>query len=112
MRRFVEEEAQRQQNMEDITVRALPQLDENAKPDSIENDWITNFFAKCRIVSGNEMQELWSRILAGEANVPGTYARRGPSISFRTSIKPTLICSPSSASFVKVDWRNDAVGGR
>ena len=74
--RWIEEEAQRQKNMEDITAKALPQLNENAKPDSVENDWIVNFFDKCRIVSDNEMQDLWSRVLAGEANAPGTYSKR------------------------------------
>lgn len=75
-RRWIEEEAQRQKNIEDITTKALPQLNENAEPNSIENDWLINFFDKCRIVSDNEMQELWSRVLAGEANAPGTYAKR------------------------------------
>ncbi len=75
-RRWIEEEAQRQKNIEDITAKAVPQLNENAKPDSIEDDWIVDFFDKCRIVSDNEMQELWSRILAGEANAPGTYSKR------------------------------------
>lgn len=74
--RWIEEEAQRQKNMEDITAKALPQLNENANPGAIENDWIVNFFDKSRIVSDNEMQNLWSRILAGEANVPGTYSKR------------------------------------
>ena len=62
--------------MEDITAKALPQLDEKAAPDSVENDWLVNFFDKSRIVSDNEMQELWSRVLAGEANTPGTYSKR------------------------------------
>lgn len=74
--RWIEEEAQRQKNMEDITAKALPQLDEKAAPDSVENDWLVNFFDKSRIVSDNEMQELWSRVLAGEANTPGTYSKR------------------------------------
>ena len=75
-RRWIEEEAQRQTNIESITAKALPQLNENANPDSIEDDWIVNFFDKSRIVSDNEMQDLWARILAGEANAPGTYAKR------------------------------------
>ena len=62
--------------MEDITAKALPQLNEKATPDSMENDWLVNFFDKSRIVSDNEMQELWSRVLAGEANTPGTYSKR------------------------------------
>ncbi len=74
--RWIEEEAQRQKNMENITDKALPQLNENAKPDSVDNDWIVNFFDKCRIVSDDEMQGLWSRVLAGEANAPGTYSKR------------------------------------
>ena len=76
MHRFIEEEAQHQKNMEDVTAKALPQLDEQTNPDSMENDWIVNFFDKSRIVSDSEMQDLWSRILAGEANAPGTYAKR------------------------------------
>ena len=74
--RWIEEEAQRQKNMEDITAKALPQLTEKATPDSMENDWLVNFFDKSRIVSDNEMQDLWSRVLAGEANTPGTYSKR------------------------------------
>ena len=74
--RWIDEEAQRQSNMEEITAKALPQLDEKAAPDSVENDWLVNFFDKSRIVSDNEMQELWSRVLAGEANTPGTYSKR------------------------------------
>ena len=86
-RRFIEEEAQHQKRMEDITAKALPRLDENAKPDSIENDWLVNFFDKCRIVSDNQMQELWSRILAGEANSPGTYSKR--TVNFLSDLDKT-----------------------
>ena len=74
--RFVEEEAKRQGNIENITSKALPQLDDISDPSQVEDDWITNFFDKCRIVSDNEMQNLWSRVLSGEANVPGTYSKR------------------------------------
>ena len=76
MHRFVEEEANRQKNIEDITAKALPQLNDKADPSKVEDDWITNFFDKCRIVSDKEMQMLWSRVLAGESNSPGTYSKR------------------------------------
>lgn len=76
MHRFIEEEAKKQVNIEQITSQALPQLEENAKPESIEDDWMTNFFDKCRIVSDQEMQSLWSRVLSGEANAPGSYSKR------------------------------------
>lgn len=76
MHRFIEEEAKKQDNIEQITDQALPQLDQKSKPESIEDDWITNFFDKCRIVSDKEMQSLWSRVLSGEANAPGSYSKR------------------------------------
>lgn len=85
--RWIEEEAQRQKNMEDITGKALPQLDENATPESVENDWLVNFFDKSRIVSDNEMQNLWSRVLAGEANAPGTYSKR--TVNFLSDLDKT-----------------------
>ena len=74
--RLIQEEAKRQENMEDIIDKAMPHLNEEAKPDAMEDDWIANFFDKCRIVSDTEMQSLWARVLAGEANAPGTYSKR------------------------------------
>jgi len=74
--RFIEEEGKKQLNMEGITQRALPLLEEKSDPGKVATDWITNFFDKSRIVSNNDMQALWSRVLAGEANAPGTFSRK------------------------------------
>jgi len=74
--RFLVEEAQKQRNIEAITQQALPLLNEESDPRNVDNDWIANFFDKSRIVSDNEMQILWARILAGEANAPGQYSKR------------------------------------
>src|SRR5437868_4297662 len=71
--RFLNEEAKKQKNIEDITQKALPLLNEDSKPSEIEDDWITHFFDRCRLVSDDELQSLWSRVLAGEANSAGTY---------------------------------------
>lgn len=74
--RLAEEEVKKQANMESILSQTIPQLADGAKPDNLDNDWITNFFDKCRIVSSKEMQVLWAKVLAGEANTPGTYSKR------------------------------------
>lgn len=74
--RFVSEEAKKQQNMESVIQGALPHLSESSDPSNIEDDWITNFFDKSRIVSDAEMQKLWSAVLAGEANEPGRFSQR------------------------------------
>ncbi len=76
MHRFVEEEANRQENMEEITKKSLPHLNDESNPDQMEDDWITNFFEKSRIISNDEMQGLWAQVLAGEANSPGTFSKR------------------------------------
>lgn len=76
MARFFAEEAKKQNNMEAITSKALPEVTEQAKPDQVEDDWITNFFDKCRLISDEEMQSLWARVLAGQANSPGRYSKR------------------------------------
>ena len=74
--RWLKEEAIHQRNMEDQTTKAIPLLNDDADPGVMEDDWIANFFAKSRIVSDSEMQELWARLLAGEANSPGTFSKR------------------------------------
>ena len=74
--RFANEEMTKQINMEEVIGKALPGLDDNANPEAMENDWILNFFDKCRMVSDNEMQQIWAGILAGEGNNPGTFSRR------------------------------------
>ena len=73
--RFMEEEAQRQQNMEQITLQALPHLDEDADPSGIEKDWLVNFFEKSRLISDKEMQALLARVLSEEANSPGAFSK-------------------------------------
>lgn len=75
--RFLEEEATKQTNMENILVKAIPSVDqENARPEDIADDWLSNFFDKCRLMSDDDMQGWWARILAGEANHPGRFSRR------------------------------------
>ena len=71
VQRFLAEEAIKQNNIESITRRALTDVRENARPEQVEDDWIANFFDKCRLISDDQMQTLWSKVLAGEANSQG-----------------------------------------
>jgi hypothetical protein len=84
LRRFLAEEAKKQDNIESITAKALPYLEAESKPQDIENDWITNFFDKCRLISDEQMQTLWAKVLAGEANSSGSYSKR--TINFLSSL--------------------------
>src|SRR3970282_1777352 len=60
MHRFIDEDAKRQQNIEDITNKAIPRLSEASDPSTMEDDWVANFFDKARIVSDSQMQDLWA----------------------------------------------------
>ena len=84
VQRFIAEEAQKQANIEIISSKAIPNLDEDSDPSKVENDWIVNFFDKCRLISDDEMQDLWAKVLAGEANNPKNYSKR--TINFLSSL--------------------------
>jgi hypothetical protein len=70
-----EYEGQRQQqNLEDISFNAGPYIKEDAKPDEVKEDWLSIFSDRSRLVSDKEVQKLWSHILAGEFNKPGSFS--------------------------------------
>lgn len=74
--RMIHQEERRQKNIEQITKLAIEDLSPDAKPESLGNDWLAHFFDKCQIVSDAEMQSLWGKLLAREANDPRTFSRR------------------------------------
>lgn len=76
IQRSVIEEGAKQKNIEDITRKALTQIKDDAQPQHIEKDWLVDFFDKARLVSDDTMQNLWAKILAGEANNPGSFSKR------------------------------------
>jgi len=74
--RWIDEEARKQANIENITQKALLGISEDAHPENMEDDWITNFFDKCRLISDEDMQKLWGKVLSGEANSPGRFSKK------------------------------------
>lgn len=45
-------------------------------PEEVAKDWYANFFDKSDLVSDEDMQALWARLLAGEARNPGSYSHK------------------------------------
>lgn len=84
LQRLVFEEGRNQENIENIARLALPQVNEKAKAEDVEKDWISNFFDKCRLISDEEMQNIWAGILSGEANAPGRFSKR--TVNFISSL--------------------------
>lgn len=73
-RRWIAEQGQQQESIENVITKAIPQLNEDADPNAMKDDWIIKFFDKCRLVTDDHMQDLWASILAGEANCAGAYS--------------------------------------
>jgi len=76
LNRFVDEQVKQQMNMEGVAAKALPEIKIGAVAENVEDDWVTEFFQKCRTVSNQDAQSLWAKVLAGEFNAPGSFSKR------------------------------------
>ncbi len=69
--RFQEEK--RQRNIASVVQGAADELGDGEVPDhDPDHDWTARFFSDVQDVSNEEMQGLWSKILAGEVKKPGS----------------------------------------
>lgn len=59
-------------NQTNIVGVALQSIKPTAKPNDVDDDWLSQFMDKARLVSDSEFQILWGNILAEECNVPGS----------------------------------------
>jgi hypothetical protein len=76
LQRLLTEETKKQENIEDITEKSFENINESAKPEDIDEDWLSNFFDKCKNISNEEMQTHWSKLLSDEANNPGSISKK------------------------------------
>jgi Protein of unknown function (DUF2806) len=68
------EAVREQQNLEGAVKEGLKFLDENAQPDKLEEDWLIRWANEAKLVSDPAIRTIWAKILAGEANQPGSYS--------------------------------------
>lgn len=109
IRRMVEEEVKKQANIEEITSLAIEKLTNNAKPEDIDQDFITNLFDKCKNVSDEDMQSLWASLLAGEANKPGSFSKRTVALVDSLDRKDAILFSRFCATVAKINSKIVAI---
>lgn len=63
-------------NSKEIYEQAKSQFNAHTQEDGIDNDWLHFFFDKAEKVSNKSMQIIWSKMLAGEFNKPGSISRK------------------------------------
>ena len=59
-------------NQNDIVKIAVQSLENEAEPEKVEEDWLVQFMDKAKMVSSQEFQWIWGKILARECNKPGS----------------------------------------
>ena len=65
-----------QSNLENIVIKSIPYLNEDHETEEIDDDWLFNYITNCQMISDDKLQELWAKILAGEANETGSFSKR------------------------------------
>ena len=70
------QEEKRLNNLRNIFVQARNKLPEYVNSKPVDPDWIARCFQNAQDVSTEEMQQMWSSILAGEVETPGRTSLR------------------------------------
>lgn len=69
------QEEKRQRNIASVVTQAAESLGDREVPEHEPNhDWTARFFNEVQDISSEEMQTLWSKVLAGEVERPGSTA--------------------------------------
>ncbi|MDP9314302.1 MAG: DUF2806 domain-containing protein [Chloroflexota bacterium] len=76
--RLFYQEKQKQQNLEEVVSHAADELrnEQTVSSEPVDKDWTTRFFSIAEDISNEDMQRLWSKVLAGEVKQPGSYSLR------------------------------------
>ena len=72
-------------NQTDVIADVIPLLKADAKPELVDEDWISLFMDKVKLISDTHMQLLWSQLLAQEVNEPSSISKQLLWIFFQMS---------------------------
>lgn len=76
LKQVINEETKKLENRAKIIKSACENLNSNSNPSYMDEDWISLFFEKCKVVSNAQMQSVWGKLLATEANQPGSVSKK------------------------------------
>ncbi|MFA6076408.1 MAG: DUF2806 domain-containing protein [Negativicutes bacterium] len=76
--RTIATEAERQANIENITLLAFNNLNNKSEvsDEPVDKDWVNRFYDTVKDISDDAFQLIWSKILAGEVEKPGSFSFR------------------------------------
>lgn len=105
IRRLINREEVRQENLERIVEAAGPQLPPSVAEEPVSADWTARFLDAGQDVSDSEVQQLWSRILAGEVAQPGTFSIRTVEMLRLMDHKDATLVGTAASHAVRLDDR-------
>lgn len=116
LRRIITKENKRQINIEKIIEGAMLEMSkvkETNFEDKPEEDWLTSFFDFAQDISNENMQKIWSKLLANEVDKPGSVSRRTlytlKLISNKEAILFNLFCSHTIKIVEENEYENRGI---
>jgi hypothetical protein len=90
-------EIRRQNNIDAIVAGAAENLPIEVDSEEVDEDWIVSFFNYAQDIGNPELQQIWSKLLAGEVASPGSFSPRTlqavKSLTKEEARLFTLLCS-------------------
>lgn len=60
------------ENQRNVISKAINDIEDNIDVNKVDDDWLNFFFDKVKIVSSEEMQNIWGKVLSEEFNKPAS----------------------------------------
>lgn len=76
LERVTHQEIRRQNNIDAIVKGATKYLPSEVSSTEVDEDWIVNFFNLGQDIGNEQMQKIWSKLLASEVAKPGSFKSR------------------------------------
>lgn len=74
--RLFHQEVSRQINLDNVIEKTIGYLNDSVSEVPVDKDWRTKFFVKVQDVTNEDLQNLWSKVLANELSKPGLVSLR------------------------------------
>lgn len=66
----------RQKNLESVIIGAFKHIGNDVSQETVDPDWLQTLIGYAEEANSEQMQDLWSRVLAGETELPGAFSLR------------------------------------
>ena len=92
-------------NCDDILRNAIQLIEKESNPREPEVDWLEFFFDRAKIISNDEIKEIWSKLLASEINKHGSVSKSLiHAISIMSRDEAIAFCS--ICRYCMYDWKD------